>query len=142
MPKLRTGLLLISVSLLAIGGCGKKAEREWSPTDHDRVDETPSGPQQAQQQAPRTAAPLASVAAAGPADVWRSTCAPCHGATGKGDGPAGRALRAPDLTALQGRATDEQLANVIKNGRGQMPAYGSFPPELVGGLVKHIRSLK
>lgn len=126
-------------AILVLGACGKKADREWSPADHDRLDETPSGPQQAP---PARSQPTVASAPANAVDVWKSTCAPCHGATGRGDGPAGKALRVPDMTARQAAMTDDQIASVIKKGRGQMPAYGSFPPELVGGLVKHVRSLK
>jgi hypothetical protein len=46
------------------------------------------------------------------------------------------------MTARQAKMTDEQLTAVIKNGRGQMPAFGNFPPELVDDLVKKVRTMK
>jgi copper transport protein len=56
-------------------------------------------------------------------------CAPCHGQTGKGDGPVGLAMnpRPADLTqhAIPGVHTDAQLFEWITNGfpASQMPAF-------------------
>jgi mono/diheme cytochrome c family protein len=46
------------------------------------------------------------------ADLFRAHCAACHGSEGKGDGPAGLALKkkVPDLTLL------------AKNNKGQFPS--------------------
>lgn len=140
MPITRSCLLAL-LPLVVLASCGKKAEREWSPADHDHLDESPQQPESPQAQPIPTPAPSASALADG-ARVWQSTCSPCHGPTGKGDGPAGRALRVPNLSTRQASMSDQQLAEIIKNGRGQMPAFGSFPPELIDALVKKIRTLK
>lgn len=127
--------LALSVALLA--SC-KKAEREWSPADHDNADNAGA---QAPQQAPRPAPQPAPqpAAAASPDAVWSSACAPCHGATGKAEGPMAAALRVPDLS--KSRLSDAEVAAVIKNGRGKMPA-GNYPAATVDGLVKKVLSLR
>jgi mono/diheme cytochrome c family protein len=138
MRILRIEWLLLS--LIAATSCSKKAEREWSASDHDRLDDPPAqGPGPAQPSNPAASSPAPQNADANA--VWQSSCTPCHGATGKGDGPAGRALRVPDLTSLQSRLTDEQITGAIKKGKGQMPAF-NFPPEVSGALVKKIRTLR
>ena len=128
----------LATTIFIASACSKKTEeRAWRPTDHDQPDEQPPGP----------VSPPDPVAAPNPVaavnDIWNGTCAPCHGVGGKGDGPAGRALRAPDLTsaAFQQRTTDDEIATTITNGRGKMPSY-QFPPARVQGLVKKVRSLR
>ena len=71
--------------------------------------------------------------------LYRSSCAPCHGATGKGQG----AMRIPNLSSVawQQRVSDEEIAEVITKGRGKMPAF-NLPPNKVDGLVKKVRSFK
>lgn len=75
--------------------------------------------------------------------LYKSSCAPCHGTDGKGDGPMGRSLRVADLSSVawQERVSDEEIAEVIKKGRGKMPAF-DLPPEKVDGLVKKVRSFR
>ena len=52
----------------------------------------------------------------------------CHGASGKGDGPGGAALnpKPRDWTehGYMETRTDDQLYDVIYNGKGSMPAWG------------------
>ena len=61
--------------------------------------------------------------ASGPANFKRY-CSPCHGASGKGDGPAARALKTPpaDLTGITKR-------------------YGTFPEEKVRAMILGEESL-
>lgn len=131
-----TLVLTLALSVALVASC-KKAEREWSPSDHDNTDNAGA---QAPQQPPRPAPqPVAQPAAGSPDAVWVSTCAACHGATGKGEGPMGAALRVPDLS--KSRMSDAEIAAVIKNGRGKMPA-GNYPPATADGLVKKVLSLR
>jgi len=75
--------------------------------------------------------------------TWRNQCATCHGPLGKGDGPQGALLRAPDLTAAdwQNKATDQQIAQVILNGKNRMPKF-ELPRDVVAGLVARIRAAR
>ena len=79
----------------------------------------------------------------------KGVCAPCHGATGKGDGPAGVALDPPptDFTnpTFHASRTDAQLFAAIKDG---IPGTGmiSFNPALINDtetrqVIAYIRSL-
>ena len=80
--------------------------------------------------------------------LFRENCAPCHGQTGKGDGPVGMTLnpRPADLTqhAVVGVHTDAQLFEWITNGfpGSRMPAFQSTLSETERWhLVNFIRSL-
>lgn len=70
-----------------------------------------------------------SIAAGG--ELYAVNCAPCHGSTGKGDGPVGLTLnpRPADLTqhAIPGIHTDARLYEWITNGfpGTRMPAFKS-----------------
>ncbi len=71
---------------------------------------------------PSTTATLASAG-----KNFMNLCAPCHGQMGRGDGPAGTALkpRPADLTieARPSEHTDGMLLYIITHGVGQMPAF-------------------
>ncbi len=75
--------------------------------------------------------------------TWNENCESCHGAEGRGDGPNGRLVKAPDLTRAdwQDKVTDEQIADQIKNGKGLMPKF-DIPDVAVKGLVARIRASK
>jgi copper transport protein len=80
--------------------------------------------------------------------TFMTTCAPCHGVSGKGDGPVGMALnpRPADLTqhAIPGVHTDAQLFEWITNGfpGSRMPAFKSTLSDTDRwNLVNFIRTL-
>jgi cytochrome c oxidase cbb3-type subunit 3 len=52
-------------------------------------------------------------------------------------------VRAPDLSraSFQQDASDDEIAAVIRNGRGKMPAFQKLPPRVVDGLVQLIRKM-
>jgi cytochrome c oxidase cbb3-type subunit 3 len=115
--------------------------KEWSPNDHHSADDDKSGGSGAARQgaqAPkgRDTPQLVELA-------WRQQCTACHGAMGKGDGPTGPMVQAPDLTNadLQAKATDAELAAIIKGGKGKMPKF-DLPDPVIQGLVARIRMLK
>ena len=110
--------------------------REWTPADHD--------------QPPGAQVPKASPKAAQPKGqpdgnlvelAWARSCTTCHGPLGRGDGPQGRMMKAPDLTRAewQDRVSDDEIAQTIRKGRNSMPAF-DLPPNVLQGLVQRIRA--
>lgn len=85
--------------------------------------------------------------------VWQTRCTTCHGAAGRGDGPAAVALtpkpRDFSVAAWQASVTDEHLNKVVVGG-GQAVGLSMMmtanpdlasKPEVVKALVAHVRSL-
>jgi mono/diheme cytochrome c family protein len=127
------GSLVLALGLV---GCSRPATREWTAQDHDVEPTAPGSPSPA----PTRALTPAERGAALIDAAWSANCASCHGPDGRGDGPTGPMVKAPDLTRreLLDKATDDDLATVVKTGRGKMPKF-DLPPEVVLGLVKRIR---
>ena len=78
--------------------------------------------------------------------IYTSTCAPCHGAKGKGDGPAAVALnpKPADHTskAIQGES-DGSLFWKLSEGKGAMQAYKTQLTEKQRwSLICYLRTLK
>jgi cytochrome c oxidase cbb3-type subunit 3 len=112
--------------------------KEWTPRDHDRMEENAraaAGMQPGSQQNIDPQQELIEV-------TWRSKCTQCHGPAGHGDGPSGPMVKAPDLTSpdWQDKTSDGEIATVIKSGRNKMPAFQDLPDETVAGLVQRIRA--
>lgn len=87
---------------------------------------------------------ISAFAADTTADVFKSKCASCHGADGKGDTPAGKKMNVKDFASddVQ-KQSDADLAGVIEKGKKPMPGYeGKVTKEQIDGLVKWIRTLK
>ena len=78
------------------------------------------------------------------AALYKTKCAACHGADGKGETTMGKANKLRDLSSADvQQQSDADLTGIITNGKGKMPAYGkSLKPEQVKDLVSYIRSLK
>ncbi|HEY6035926.1 MAG TPA: c-type cytochrome [Kofleriaceae bacterium] len=133
----------VAAALLALGmitGCGSKSSQ---PTDQSDTSEAPApkAPEQPTQS---------------PADEARTTfntvCSTCHGADGKGDGPASASLNPKPRNytdkAWQGSVTDDQIKKTILMGGaavGKSPIMPAQPqlrdkPEVVDELVKIIRA--
>ena len=78
------------------------------------------------------------------ADTYKSKCQMCHGADGSANTPAGKSMKAlpfdrPDVV----KASDDDLINVTKHGKGKMPAYdGKLTDDQIKGLVAYIRTLQ
>jgi mono/diheme cytochrome c family protein len=75
-----------------------------------------------------------------------TNCVTCHGASGKGDGPAAAALPPPkpaDWTSAKVQAeSDGELFWKISNGRGAMPPWKHLPEKDRWEIVNYIRTLK
>jgi mono/diheme cytochrome c family protein len=78
------------------------------------------------------------------AETYKTTCAMCHGADGKGDTALGKNLHAKDLTSDEvQKQSDAELSTIIVKGKENMPGFeGRLTPVQIKGLVKFIRSLK
>ncbi len=84
-----------------------------------------------------------------PADgarLYSKECKACHGARGKGDGRAGRTMdpKPSDISDPEYLAstTDEELAQVIVEGKGEMDPFGDeFTEEQIRALVTYMRRL-
>ena len=76
--------------------------------------------------------------------LYKTKCAACHGADGKGETAIGKANKVRDLgSADVQKQSDDELAGIIGNGKGKMPAYSkSMKPEQIKDLVAFLRSLK
>ena len=74
--------------------------------------------------------------------TFQEKCAMCHGPDGAGS-QVGKSLNVPDLRSPAAKKlTDAQLAQIISDGKGGMPAFkGSLSEEQIHGLVSYVRSL-
>ena len=84
--------------------------------------------------------------------LWKSKCAACHGADGKGDTDQGKKMKVSNMAtaAYQKSKTDDQLKKAILDGvkqekdgvKQEMDPYkAELTPEQVDALVKYIRAL-
>ena len=78
------------------------------------------------------------------AAVFKTNCAACHGADGRGQSPMGKALHVKDLASDDVQAlSDQQLKTIIAEGKGKMPAYKSkLSDDDIAALVAFIRTLR
>ncbi len=80
---------------------------------------------------------------AGSSTTFRTKCAMCHGQDGGGS-EVGKSMNVPDLRspAVQ-KLSDDQLAQIISNGKGGMPSFkNSLSEGQIHDLVKYIRSTR
>jgi mono/diheme cytochrome c family protein len=81
--------------------------------------------------------------------IYTSRCSFCHGATGKGDGPAGAALKPPptNLTTpdFWNGATADSIKAVIENGKPHTAMVSfktSLKPDQLDDLVAYLETFK
>ena len=74
------------------------------------------------------------------AATYKSKCAMCHGADGKGQTPTGKSMKAKDFASddVQ-KMSDADLTDAITKGKAPMPAMKSLTPEQVKDLVSYVR---
>ncbi len=74
--------------------------------------------------------------------AYKTNCVSCHGSDGGGT-PLGKSMQAADLRSQQVQSKpDAELAQVITEGKNNMPAFkNTLNPEQVQGVVKYIREL-
>ncbi|HEY3064406.1 MAG TPA: cytochrome c [Methylomirabilota bacterium] len=74
-----------------------------------------------------------------------TNCVSCHGASGKGDGPAAAALtpKPADWTSERvAKETDGEIFWKMSNGRGPMPPWKHLPEKERWEIVNYIRTLQ
>jgi len=74
--------------------------------------------------------------------LYKTKCAVCHGADGKGETTVGKANKIRDLgSADVQKQSDADLTGIITSGKNKMPAYGkSLKTDQVKDLVAYVRS--
>jgi cytochrome c6 len=75
--------------------------------------------------------------------TFKTKCAACHGADGKGATAVGKSLKIRDLSSPDvQKQSDAELTAIIANGKGSMPAYkSSLTGDQIKQLVSYIRQL-
>ena len=78
------------------------------------------------------------------AALYKSKCASCHGADGKGETAIGKKMGVRDFHSPEvAKMKDAELIEVTTKGKAKMPAYGNkLTAEQIKDLVKYVRSLK
>jgi mono/diheme cytochrome c family protein len=82
-------------------------------------------------------------------DLFRSNCARCHGADGRGDTPLGHTYNAPDFTDGEWWrkhsefSSSTRLISIVTRGKGGMPAFGKkLRRNDIKLLVDHVRRFR
>jgi mono/diheme cytochrome c family protein len=77
------------------------------------------------------------------ASNFKLRCSSCHGVSGDGDTSLGKTLKAADLRSPEVQnQSDEQLAQIIADGRKNMPSFSnSLTQDQIRALVAYIRKL-
>lgn len=133
MTHIRTvgGLALVGAMVgLAAGAAWGQVATKWEAPAAEKAKKNP-------------VAKTADSIAAGK-KIAETNCAPCHGAGGKGDGPAAVALpkKPADWTSKAVQAEpDGSLFWKISKGNAPMPPWESLPEKDRWNLVNHIKSL-
>jgi len=82
-------------------------------------------------------------------DLFRTNCARCHGADGRGDTPLGHTYNAPDFTDAEwwrkhSKITSTgRLVSIVSHGKGGMPAFEKkLKPSEIKLLVNYVRRFR
>jgi mono/diheme cytochrome c family protein len=86
---------------------------------------------------------FSSPARADGAATYKSKCAMCHGADGKGDTPAGKNMGAHDFTSADvKKESDADLIAITSKGKNKMPAYAAKLSEAeIKDVISYVRQL-
>lgn len=86
--------------------------------------------------AAQPAAAAAAPAASPGEEVYRRSCARCHGANmqGKGNSPK---IDQPSLASLG----DQRLRITIASGKGKMPGFSKLSPSQVDALISYLKAV-
>lgn len=73
--------------------------------------------------------------------TYKAKCASCHGPDGKGETPAGKAMKAKDFASAEvQKMSDAEFSDAITKGKGKMPASKTLTPDQVKDLVAYVRA--
>jgi cytochrome c5 len=82
-------------------------------------------------------------------DLFRTNCARCHGADGRGDTPLGHTYNAPDFTDAEwwrkhsDITSTGRLVSIVSRGKGGMPAFGKkLKRSEIKALVNYVRRFR
>lgn len=82
-------------------------------------------------------------------DLFRTNCARCHGADGRGDTPLGQTYKSPDFTDAEwwrkhsDITSTRSLISIVTHGKGGMPAFGKkLRISDIKLLVSHVRRFR
>jgi cytochrome c5 len=82
-------------------------------------------------------------------DLFRTNCARCHGADGRGDTPLGHTYNAPEFTDAEwwrkhaDITSTVRLISIVSHGKGGMPAFGKkLKPSEIKLLVNYVRRFR
>jgi mono/diheme cytochrome c family protein len=136
----RLAAALLTAGALGVGvlaGCGQKADDTNGAGDDTLGSSTP---------VVDTLGTGGAVSLAVGERVYQERCVLCHGPQGKGDGPGAAALNPKPRNhtdhTYMGSRTDEQLLEMIRNGKGQMPAWKTILTDAeIRSVLMKVRSL-
>jgi len=76
--------------------------------------------------------------------TYKAKCQMCHGATGAGDTPTGKAMKVKSFSDPEvAKMSDAALLGITKNGQGKMPAYkDKLTDAQLKDVVIYIRGLQ
>lgn len=124
-------LLILTIAIHALAtSCGGQAE----PPPADTTGTTPPD------------GDTAAVALSEGAKIYAARCALCHGAEGRGDGPAAKGLKPPPRNHHDGEymnaRSDAELLEVIRKGKGAMPPWGAVLSDAeLTAVLAYVRKL-
>lgn len=75
--------------------------------------------------------------------LFKSHCLVCHGSDATGNTTMGKQLKAPNLHSKEvQRLSENEIKNVILNGKGNMPPFeGQLSEEEAAQIAHYVRSL-
>jgi len=78
------------------------------------------------------------------ADLYKTSCAQCHGLTGEADTPAGRTFKAHSLnTPAALKLSDADMLEFTKKGKGNMPAWEEIlTDDQLKDVIAYVRTLQ
>jgi mono/diheme cytochrome c family protein len=89
-------------------------------------------------------APAACADVAKGGEIYKTKCAVCHGADGKGDSAMGKKLNLKDLARPDAQNLhDSELKTLLENGKGTMPAFKTkLTNQQIEDVIQFLRTLK